>query len=124
MSLIFFLSSLSSLPDFEDFEVVVKKAAHFTVYAFLYLLLFRAFRSMRPEESGPARRVYVIAAVVAVLYAISDEVHQSFVPLRTATMRDVLIDTGGIALMCLLIAKLPAFFGPILRWPPAQRPSP
>jgi VanZ family protein len=109
-ALIFYLSSLSSLPNFEDFDFTVKKAAHFAVYAFLYLLLVRAFRS---TTVGNGTAVYwppILAVPVAILYAISDEIHQSFLPFRTATIRDVLIDTAGITSMYLLMkVRLPLF---------------
>jgi VanZ family protein len=117
MSLIFYLSSLSGLPDFRGFDIAMKKGAHLTVYAFLYLLLFRAFHSVRPESGRPSSRIYFFAVVVAVLYAVSDEVHQSFVPLRNATLRDVVIDSVGIFLMSLLIRKKPLLFGRILKRP-------
>jgi VanZ family protein len=117
MSLIFYLSSLSGLPDFQTFDIAVKKGAHLTVYAILYLLLFRAFHSVRPEGGRPSSRVYVAAAAVAVLYAISDEVHQSFVPFRKATVQDVAIDSVGIFLISLLIWKKPLLFGRLLRKP-------
>jgi VanZ family protein len=117
MSLIFYLSSLSGLPDFQAFDIAMKKGAHLTVYAILYLLLFRAFHSVRPEGGRPSSWIYAVAAMVAVLYAISDEVHQSFVPFRNATVQDVAIDSVGIFLMSLWIWKKPLLFGRVLRAP-------
>jgi VanZ family protein len=105
MAMIFYLSSLSGLPDFDTYDFTVKKAAHFSVYALLYLFLFRAFRlSFRLEEKPPLPAL-IVPAVVAVLYAISDEIHQSFVPMRNATVRDVFIDTAGILAMCVVVRK-------------------
>ena len=117
MSLIFYLSSLSGLPDFETFDIAMKKGAHVTVYAFLYLLLFRAFHSVRPGAGRPSFLIYVVAASIAVLYAISDEIHQSFVPLRNATVQDVIIDSVGILVMWFLVWKKPLMFSRILRKP-------
>ena len=117
MSLIFYLSSLSGLPDFEEYDFAMKKTAHLTVYALLYLLLFRAFHSVGPRISRSAIRCHVPAGIIGLLYAISDEIHQYFVPFRNATVRDVLIDTAGMALMCLLVSRWPALFSPILRRP-------
>jgi VanZ family protein len=121
MVLIFYLSSLSGLPDFRSFDIAMKKGAHLTVYAFLYLLLFRAFHSIRPEKGPPSSGIYALAALVAVLYAISDEVHQSFVPFRNATVRDVIIDSIGILLMYLVVRWKPSLLGRILRRPPASK---
>lgn len=121
MVLIFYLSSLSGLPDFRSFDIAMKKGAHLTVYALLYLLLFRAFHSIRPDKNPPSTRIYAFAAVVAVLYAISDEVHQSFVPFRNATVRDVIIDSIGILLMYLLVRRKALLFGRVLRRPPVSK---
>ncbi len=110
MALIFYLSSFPSLPDYGSFDLMVKKLAHFTVYAILYFLLFRAFHSTQPRQSPPGSRAYVYPAIIAVLYAISDEVHQSFVPFRNATIQDVIIDSTGIAAMGLVVKKCPKLF--------------
>ena len=123
MSLIFYLSSLSGLPDFEDFDFAMKKLAHLTVYALLYLLLFRAFHSTTLNAARPRFKPHLTAVIIGVLYAISDEIHQLFVPFRTATVRDVLIDTAGILLMYLLVSRRPALFRRILAQP-ATSPAP
>jgi VanZ family protein len=64
--------------------------AHFTEFAVLASLLAWAL--------APAlgRRAFVVAAAVAVLYAIADEFHQSFVPGRDADPLDVLVDWAGV----------------------------
>ena len=104
MVLIFYLSSQSKLPDFDEFDFGMKKLAHFSVYALLYLFLFRAFYFSRRDEEL-SLFVLLFPALIAVLYAISDEIHQSFVPLRTATVRDVIIDSAGILAMGVVIRK-------------------
>ena len=71
-------------------EVVLRKLGHVTGYLVLTLLLLRALR-----RSGLAGAVPV-AIVAALAYAASDEWHQSFVPGREATPRDVAIDGIGI----------------------------
>ena len=78
---------------------VVRKAAHLTEYAILAWLWWRAWR--RPVR-GDARpwswRIAILALAAVVIYAATDEWHQSFVPNRTGAVRDVLIDTvGGVA---------------------------
>lgn len=64
-------------------------------YAVLSLLLLRAFRRTWPRRSSQA---WVWSALLAVLYAVSDEYHQSFVAGRENSLQDILIDVGGIAL--------------------------
>jgi hypothetical protein len=102
MALIFFFSSLSgsSISNFGSLDVLVKKGVHITEYAILYFLLFRAFQSFIS-----ARKALTISAVIALLYAISDEYHQTFVPLREGTVRDVIIDSIGIFLMYLYLRR-------------------
>jgi VanZ family protein len=97
MALIFAFSSQSQLPSPNDplLNFVLKKFAHFTVYAILAFLLWRAL----PRS----RWAYAAAWALAVLYAISDEYHQSFVALRTPTVRDVVIDACGAATALLFV---------------------
>ena len=74
-------------------HVVTRKAAHFTEYAILGFLAARAFRtSPRPAIRD---RWFLISATIVVVYALMDEYHQSFVPTRTASIFDSLIDMAG-----------------------------
>ena len=74
-------------------HVVTRKAAHFTEYAILGFLAARAFRtSPRPAIRD---RWFLISATIVVVYALMDEYHQSFVPTRTASIFDSLIDIAG-----------------------------
>jgi VanZ family protein len=78
----------------------VRKLAHFLEYALLGLLAARAFnRSPKPSTRSSW---FVISAILVVVYALLDEFHQSFVPSRTASISDSLVDmTGGLtALLC------------------------
>ena len=74
----------------------VRKAAHVTEYAALALLIWRALR--RPVR-GDARpwhwREAGLALAGAALFAVSDEIHQAFVPGREGRATDVLIDSAG-----------------------------
>ncbi len=94
MLVIFYFSSLpelsSDLPSAWDF--ILRKIAHAAEYAILTFLLLRAFFA----HQIPIKKALVLAALLAVLYAISDEYHQSFVFGREAAVRDVLIDSIGI----------------------------
>lgn len=96
MGIIFAFSSRPSdeLPDFGLYDLLVKKGGHMLGYALLAWLFFRSW-----QGSGLSRnRAYTLAFLSSVLYAVSDEVHQSFVPGRHARVTDVLIDTIGILL--------------------------
>lgn len=75
---------------------LVRKAGHFTEYAILALLAARAFSGSAHERLR--RRWFAVALGLIVLYAFSDEFHQSFVPSRTDSVYDSFIDiSGGLA---------------------------
>ncbi len=85
----------------------IRKSAHFTEYFILSLLVLRGIRAGRPETRF-AWALVVIAIVAC--YASLDELHQRFVPGRTAAVGDVLIDTsGGVAAQ--LVAALAMLLG-------------
>jgi VanZ family protein len=79
-------------------QLVVRKCAHLTEYAILAALLCRALRL----GHNNFRRAGALSLVVAALYAVFDEFHQSFVPSRTGAAQDVAIDCCG-AIFGLLI---------------------
>jgi VanZ family protein len=91
--LIFYLSSIPDLPappgPFSD------KHFHFASYAVLSTLLVRAFASARLR--GVTARIAVLGFVLATLYGVTDEFHQSFVPGRTSALDDLAADALGAA---------------------------
>jgi VanZ family protein len=81
------------IPDFGGWDFPIKKTAHLTEYAILALFLFRGCRG-----SSPIRAIHWIAAfLLAVLYSVTDECHQTFVPGRSGNIADVFIDAAGAA---------------------------
>lgn len=89
----------------------VRKAAHVTEYAILAALLSRALRRhRRSRSSSPSCAPDPAAALqawgLAALYAVSDEVHQLFVPTRTGQWQDVVIDSSGALLGLVVLAGL------------------
>lgn len=73
--------------------------AHMVEYAVLGALVFIAVRGYRP--AAPLLTVALAAWVIAVLYGMSDEFHQSFVPNRDANWMDVGFDALGAAVALL-----------------------
>ena len=63
-----------------------------TVYAVLTLLVYGALR----RHMACRTHAWLLALLIAALYACSDEWHQTFVPGREGTVRDVVIDGVGI----------------------------
>lgn len=64
--------------------------AHFIEYAVFGALLYIAFRYDRPPTTA-----LFLAVAVASLYGVTDEFHQSFVPMRVPDVRDWAMDTAG-----------------------------
>ena len=81
---------------------IVRKVAHFLEFTALGFCLLPAIG----ENIFPRiKRRFLIAGAIGFLYAISDEVHQIFVPGRSCEFRDMCIDFAGIVLG-ILIARL------------------
>lgn len=87
---------------------LVRKTAHFTEYAILGALFYLNFIQFPKLNSHPKKILLPIP--FSFLYAITDEIHQIFVPGRSAQFRDVLIDTLGASFGCLLIHTLLILF--------------
>lgn len=77
--------------DISGFNHIVRKNAHFFAYLVLGILVLNAFR--RNEIYG--YKNVILAIIVCILYAASDETHQLFVPGRGGQVRDVIIDSTG-----------------------------
>lgn len=96
MVLIFLLSSRPSVHasaiDWQDF--FIKKTGHFVEYFILNALLIFGFKNTTALKSP---QLILAAFILAVIYAASDELHQTFVPGREGRPRDVVIDTLGIS---------------------------
>ena len=101
---IFSFSSMSINKDsaFSWLDFVVKKTAHMVEYFVLYWLLFRAWSDKNKKID---RKIFVWSMVVAIIYALSDEWHQTFVPGREGTLRDVGFDTIGVLLSASLLKR-------------------
>ena len=104
MALIFILSDQSTLIEIEDeaTETTFYKLNHIIAYGVLTWLWWRALTPGR-QVSWP---VLALAFGLAVLYGISDEIHQLFVPGRFGRVADVLFDASGALLMILLLRWL------------------
>lgn len=97
MVIIFYFSSRQTTGiggDSYYWRFFILKSFHIIEYSVLVILLFIATRK------------YNHALFIGILYAISDEIHQSFVPGRTATIRDIFYDITGIFLGLLIINLL------------------
>ena len=85
------------------FHFLLRKAGHLSEYAILATVAARAFRGS--SHQFLKQHWFTLSLLLAVLYALSDEFHQSFVPSRTASYHDSLIDSTG-ALLALIVIWL------------------
>ena len=98
MALIFALSAQPELPTphIAFIDQAAPVAFHFGEYAVLATLLLRALHEgLGPAAAPPARRVWLVSLLLSLVYAVSDEYHQSFVAGRTASWFDLAIDGLG-----------------------------
>ncbi len=97
MALIF---ALSAQPDLDSglgtLDLILRKLAHAGEYGLLTILWAWALRPLTGSN-------VVAAAVLAVLYAISDEYHQTFVEGRHGSPVDVVIDSVGVGFATALL---------------------
>ena len=86
----------------EVLEPIVRKTAHYTIYTALGILTM----SFALTYKGTKYQKGLSSTIFCLLYSISDEIHQSFVPGRSCELRDVFIDTigvvTGVLLACLI----------------------
>jgi Predicted integral membrane protein len=75
-------------------QFVVRKIAHVSEYAILSVLILRALS--QAQWRGRALRAASVTLAMSAVFAATDEFHQSFVPSRTASGRDVMIDIVGV----------------------------
>ena len=88
----------------DKIEDVIRKIAHFSLYALVGFLLMALFSTYNINEKNKIISTIIIGAI----YAISDEFHQSFIPGRSGQVSDVFLDTLGVTvggLFIILIIK-------------------
>ena len=108
MAIIFFLSHQPDLnTGLGGWDTLLRKLAHMASYGALWLLWWRALDYTRPAA----------AALVTLLYAVSDEWHQSFIEGRHSAWTDVAIDMAGVGIAGLAIVLIARRRG---RRPPAR----
>ena len=100
------LTAAEQAAKIESVTHFVRKSAHFAVFAVLGFLTCAALRSCDLSS----KRALPIASLIGCLYAVSDEIHQTFVPGRAGMVRDVILDTCGVvtgaAALCLIMWML------------------
>lgn len=83
-----------------ELNLIIRKLTHITVFGILSLLLFKTMEANRSS--------FLLAWLSTVMYAISDEYHQSFMPGRVPTYKDVLFDGFGALIALVMLYKIRA----------------
>jgi len=98
---IFYFSSISSTP-----ENPVKGINMAVIYHIIVFFLFTFFLIILIKGKAKLKPKHIFwVLIISLLYAISDEIHQLFVPGRFSTIKDVLIDFIGILIAILIYPK-------------------
>lgn len=102
-TLIFYLSSQSGLKSGLPwpYDFILRKGAHITEFAVLFLLLLRAMLAAGFQN----KKALILSALFAIFYAALDEWHQTFVFGRDGNIKDVGIDTLGILAISLWLSR-------------------
>lgn len=69
---------------------IVRKTAHATEYMILLFLIYNAVK-----EYEDIKRKALLSVIITICYAVSDEIHQYFVPGREMRILDIIIDSTG-----------------------------
>lgn len=103
MMFIFSLSSRTRVGVSDTYLVnfLIFKSLHIIEYCILFFLNLRAFHAYSPQKK---QKIFLYAFIATLIFAISDEFHQTFVPTRQGSLRDIFIDTLGIGL-CFMYTK-------------------
>ena len=94
------ISAIQNLPNDEKeivlkkIEHIVRKLAHFSIYTVIGFLLMSLMSTYKIKQKN---RI-AISAIIGLLYAILDEIHQAFVPGRGPLVGDVFIDFSGVVM--------------------------
>lgn len=97
---------LSAQPVIPGAEVVavdftLKKTGHIIIYGIFYYLIYRSLKT----DNRHIWQISLLSFIIAILYAMSDEYHQTLVPGRTGTIKDIGYDTLGMLISWLYIHR-------------------
>lgn len=86
----------------DKIEAVIRKLAHFSIYTLVGIFMMALMSTYNISK----RKQILLSIFVGMIYAASDELHQYFVPGRTALFTDVLIDIAGVCLGVLIVLTI------------------
>lgn len=100
MGVIFYFSSLPDLKSTlsSSWDLIFRKIAHISEYFVLTYFFIGAFLGHKIGKNN----ALILSVVLAIIYSISDEYHQTFIVGRSGKMEDVLIDSVGVFIMAVM----------------------
>ena len=87
-------------------EHIIRKLAHFSLYTIIGILLMSLMSTYKIKQKS---RI-LISGSIGLLYAISDEIHQAFIPGRGPQIGDVGIDFAGVIIGILIMFMIRHFY--------------
>lgn len=92
--------------DRQTMVFIVRKGAHFTEYTILGGFLVPAVKEWMAADTTPVpvSMERIAAWLAGTLYAVTDEIHQFFVPGRSCELRDIVIDSCGVLAGVLVVS--------------------
>lgn len=97
---IFYFSSLSSVPGTPGKAINISVIYHFTVF-----FLFTIFLTTSIKNKKLPKKQIILILGISLIYAISDELHQLFVPGRFTSIKDIIVDLIGSIIAILIYPK-------------------
>lgn len=86
----------------EKYQAPVRKFAHFSIYTILGM----SIAGLTCTYGINNKKRAIITIIAGALYAMSDEIHQTFIPGRSGQITDVLLDTFGVIIGTILVLKI------------------
>lgn len=83
------------------FNYIIRKSSHFFSYMILAIILYLHFS----KQNISSNKIINYVAILLILFAISDEIHQTYVPGRMGKFTDILIDSSGVILGIIIMNK-------------------
>ena len=83
----------------EKTQPIIRKGAHLSIYTLVGIFIMSFISTYKIH----LKYKFLISILVGLVYASSDEIHQSLIPGRTASIIDVGIDTAGVFLGIILV---------------------
>ena len=93
------VSEINKVEFINNIGWIIRKFAHFSIYTVVGFLLMALISTYNLERSKKIK----ISFIIGIIYAISDEIHQSFIPGRAAKLMDVMIDSVGVFVGILIL---------------------